>query len=62
MSLAAYCYPQVLGRGSYGEVMLVRHQQYRQAVSKCVIKKLNLRKASSPERKLPNKKPSCCLS
>lgn len=27
MSLAAYCYLRVVGRGSYGEVTLVRHQR-----------------------------------
>lgn len=27
MPLASYCYLQVVGRGSYGEVTLVRHRR-----------------------------------
>lgn len=27
MPLAAYCYLRVVGRGSYGEVTLVRHRR-----------------------------------
>ncbi|XP_070246840.1 serine/threonine-protein kinase Nek4 isoform X3 [Myotis yumanensis] len=48
MPLAAYCYLRVVGRGSYGEVTLVRH---RQDGRQYVIKKLNLRNASSRERR-----------
>ncbi|XP_066101345.1 serine/threonine-protein kinase Nek4 isoform X2 [Saccopteryx bilineata] len=48
MPLAAYCYLQVVGRGSYGEVTLVRH---RREGKQYVIKKLNLRNASSQERR-----------
>ncbi|KAM5231111.1 serine/threonine-protein kinase Nek4-like isoform 2-T2 [Hipposideros larvatus] len=48
MSLAAYCYLRVVGRGSYGEVTLVRHQRDGRQY---VIKKLNLRNASSRERR-----------
>uniref|UniRef100_A0A452RAH4 Serine/threonine-protein kinase Nek4 n=1 Tax=Ursus americanus TaxID=9643 RepID=A0A452RAH4_URSAM len=48
MSLAAYCYLRVVGRGSYGEVTLVRH---RRDGRQYVIKKLNLRNASSRERR-----------
>ncbi|XP_016065710.1 PREDICTED: serine/threonine-protein kinase Nek4 [Miniopterus natalensis] len=48
MPLAAYCYLQVVGRGSYGEVTLVRH---RRDGRQYVIKKLNLRNASSRERR-----------
>nr|KAF6335542.1 NIMA related kinase 4 [Pipistrellus kuhlii] len=48
MPLAAYCYLRVVGRGSYGEVTLVRH---RRDGRQYVIKKLNLRNASSRERR-----------
>ncbi|XP_023368752.1 serine/threonine-protein kinase Nek4 isoform X2 [Otolemur garnettii] len=48
MPLAAYCYLRVVGRGSYGEVTLVKH---RRDGRQYVIKKLNLRKASSRERR-----------
>ncbi|XP_061864455.1 serine/threonine-protein kinase Nek4 isoform X3 [Colius striatus] len=48
MSLSAYCILRVVGKGSYGEVNLVRHQQDNQQY---VIKKLNLRYASSRVRK-----------
>ncbi|KAM5280483.1 serine/threonine-protein kinase Nek4 [Ctenodactylus gundi] len=48
MPLAAYCYVRVVGRGSYGEVTLVRH---RRDGRQYVIKKLNLRNASSRERR-----------
>ncbi|KAM8758707.1 serine/threonine-protein kinase Nek4 isoform 2-T2 [Rhynchonycteris naso] len=48
MPLAAYCYLQVVGRGSYGEVTLVRH---RREGRQYVIKKLNLQNASSQERR-----------
>ncbi|XP_054451029.1 serine/threonine-protein kinase Nek4 isoform X1 [Pteronotus mesoamericanus] len=48
MPLDAYCYLQVVGRGSYGEVTLVRH---RRDGRQYVIKKLNLRNASSRERR-----------
>ncbi|XP_032314217.1 serine/threonine-protein kinase Nek4 isoform X1 [Camelus ferus] len=48
MPLTAYCYLRVVGRGSYGEVTLVRH---RQDGRQYVIKKLNLRNASSRERR-----------
>ncbi|NXF06828.1 NEK4 kinase, partial [Smithornis capensis] len=48
MSLAAYCFLRALGKGSYGEVSLVRHRQDRKQY---VIKKLNLRNASSRERR-----------
>ncbi|XP_026976882.1 serine/threonine-protein kinase Nek4 isoform X5 [Sagmatias obliquidens] len=47
MPLTAYCYLRVVGRGSYGEVTLVRH---RRDGRQYVIKKLNLRNASSRER------------
>ncbi|GAB5568149.1 serine/threonine-protein kinase Nek4 isoform X5 [Prionailurus iriomotensis] len=47
MPLAAYCYLRVVGRGSYGEVTLVRHRRD----GRYVIKKLNLRNASSRERR-----------
>ncbi|XP_008850027.1 serine/threonine-protein kinase Nek4 isoform X2 [Nannospalax galili] len=47
MPLAAYCYMRVVGRGSYGEVTLVKH---RRDGKQYVIKKLNLRNASSRER------------
>ncbi|XP_031217584.1 serine/threonine-protein kinase Nek4 isoform X2 [Mastomys coucha] len=48
MPQAAYCYLRVVGRGSYGEVTLVKH---RQDGKQYVIKKLNLRNASSRERR-----------
>nr|KAF6420869.1 NIMA related kinase 4 [Molossus molossus] len=48
MPLASYCYLQVVGRGSYGEVTLVRH---RRDGRQYVIKKLNLRNVSSRERR-----------
>ncbi|NXG53279.1 NEK4 kinase, partial [Psilopogon haemacephalus] len=48
MPLAAYCFLRAVGKGSYGEVSLVRHQQDSKQY---VIKKLNLRNASSRERK-----------
>ncbi|XP_043832566.1 serine/threonine-protein kinase Nek4 isoform X2 [Dromiciops gliroides] len=48
MPLAAYCFLRAVGKGSYGEVTLVRH---RQDSKQYVIKKLNLRNASSRERK-----------
>nr|KAF6310900.1 NIMA related kinase 4 [Myotis myotis] len=48
MPLAAYCYLRIVGRGSYGEVTLVRH---RRDGRQYVIKKLNLRNASSRERR-----------
>ncbi|XP_069329801.1 serine/threonine-protein kinase Nek4 isoform X2 [Eulemur rufifrons] len=48
MPLAAYCYLRVVGRGSYGEVTLVKH---RRDGRQYVIKKLNLQKASSRERR-----------
>ncbi|XP_057560927.1 serine/threonine-protein kinase Nek4 isoform X2 [Hippopotamus amphibius kiboko] len=48
MPLTAYCYLRVVGRGSYGEVALVRH---RRDGRQYVIKKLNLRHASSRERR-----------
>ncbi|XP_050997033.1 serine/threonine-protein kinase Nek4 [Acomys russatus] len=48
MPQAAYCYVRVVGRGSYGEVTLVRH---RRDGKQYVIKKLNLRNASSRERR-----------
>ncbi|XP_056660919.1 serine/threonine-protein kinase Nek4 isoform X10 [Monodelphis domestica] len=48
MPLAAYSFLQAVGKGSYGEVTLVRH---RQDGKQYVIKKLNLRNASSRERK-----------
>ncbi|XP_063267596.1 serine/threonine-protein kinase Nek4 isoform X2 [Prinia subflava] len=48
MSLAAYCFLRAVGKGSYGEVSLVRHRQDRKQY---VIKKLNLRSASSRERR-----------
>ncbi|XP_053525341.1 serine/threonine-protein kinase Nek4 isoform X2 [Artibeus jamaicensis] len=47
MPLDTYSYLQVVGRGSYGEVTLVRH---RRDGRQYVIKKLNLRNASSRER------------
>lgn len=48
MPQASYCYVRVVGRGSYGEVTLVKH---RQDGKQYVIKKLNLRNASSRERR-----------
>ncbi|XP_074054292.1 serine/threonine-protein kinase Nek4 isoform X2 [Macrotis lagotis] len=48
MPLAAYSFLRAVGRGSYGEVTLVRH---RQDGKQYVIKKLNLRNVSSRERK-----------
>ncbi|NXK36333.1 NEK4 kinase, partial [Piprites chloris] len=48
MSLAAYCFLGAVGKGSYGEVSLARHRQDRKQY---VIKKLNLRNASSRERR-----------
>ncbi|XP_006169368.1 serine/threonine-protein kinase Nek4 isoform X2 [Tupaia chinensis] len=48
MPLAAYCYLRVVGKGSYGEVTLVKH---RRDGRQYVIKKLNLRNASNRERR-----------
>ncbi|XP_062970569.1 serine/threonine-protein kinase Nek4 [Cynocephalus volans] len=48
MPLAAYCFLRVVGRGSYGEVTLVKH---RQDGRQYVIKKLNLRNTTSRERR-----------
>ncbi|KAM6301108.1 serine/threonine-protein kinase Nek4 [Aegotheles albertisi] len=48
MPLAAYCFLRAVGKGSYGEVSLVRH---RQDSKQYVIKKLNLKNASNRERK-----------
>ncbi|NXP13509.1 NEK4 kinase, partial [Thinocorus orbignyianus] len=48
MPLAAYCFLRAVGKGSYGEVSLVRH---RQDSKQYVIKKLNLRNASNRERR-----------
>uniref|UniRef100_A0A8C8VUX0 Serine/threonine-protein kinase Nek4 n=1 Tax=Peromyscus maniculatus bairdii TaxID=230844 RepID=A0A8C8VUX0_PERMB len=48
MPQASYCYVRVVGRGSYGEVTLVKH---RPDGKQYVIKKLNLRNASSRERR-----------
>ncbi|NXC12684.1 NEK4 kinase, partial [Corythaeola cristata] len=48
MPLAAYCFLRAVGKGSYGEVSLVRHQQDSKQY---VIKKLNLKNASHRERK-----------
>ncbi|NXJ00919.1 NEK4 kinase, partial [Psophia crepitans] len=48
MPLAAYCFLRAVGKGSYGEVSLVRHQQDSKQY---VIKKLNLKNASKRERK-----------
>ncbi|XP_028906517.1 serine/threonine-protein kinase Nek4 isoform X4 [Ornithorhynchus anatinus] len=48
MPLASYCFLRAVGKGSYGEVTLVRHRQEKKQF---VIKKLNLRSASSRERK-----------
>ncbi|KAM7170671.1 serine/threonine-protein kinase Nek4 isoform 2-T2 [Macrochelys suwanniensis] len=48
MPLAAYFFLRAVGKGSYGEVSLVRHRQDNRQY---VIKKLNLKHASSRERK-----------
>ncbi|NWI08747.1 NEK4 kinase, partial [Crypturellus soui] len=48
MPLAAYCLLRAVGKGSYGEVSLVRH---RHDGKQYVVKKLNLKNASSRERK-----------
>ncbi|XP_065605652.1 serine/threonine-protein kinase Nek4 isoform X1 [Cyrtonyx montezumae] len=48
MPLAAYSFLRAVGKGSYGEVSLVRH---RQDSKQYVIKKLNLKHASSRERR-----------
>ncbi|KAM6325611.1 serine/threonine-protein kinase Nek4 isoform 3-T3 [Podargus strigoides] len=48
MPLAAYCFLRAVGKGSYGEVSLVRHQQDGKQY---VIKKLNLKNVSKRERK-----------
>ncbi|XP_059712281.1 serine/threonine-protein kinase Nek4 isoform X3 [Haemorhous mexicanus] len=48
MPLTAYCFLRAVGKGSYGEVSLARHRQDRKQY---VIKKLNLRSASSRERR-----------
>ncbi|NWI75422.1 NEK4 kinase, partial [Dryoscopus gambensis] len=48
MPQAAYCFVRAVGKGSYGEVSLARHRQDRKQY---VIKKLNLRSASSRERR-----------
>ncbi|KAM6256703.1 serine/threonine-protein kinase Nek4 isoform 2-T2 [Porphyrio hochstetteri] len=48
MPLAAYCFIRAVGKGSYGEVSLVRHQQDSKQY---VIKTLNLKNASNRERK-----------
>ncbi|XP_074909376.1 serine/threonine-protein kinase Nek4 isoform X3 [Buteo buteo] len=48
MPLTAYCFLRAVGKGSYGEVSLVRHQQDSKQY---VIKKLNLKNASNRERK-----------
>ncbi|XP_032050361.1 serine/threonine-protein kinase Nek4 isoform X2 [Aythya fuligula] len=48
MPLAAYCFLRAVGKGSYGEVNLVRH---RHDSKQYVIKKLNLKNASIRERK-----------
>ncbi|KAM9276707.1 serine/threonine-protein kinase Nek4 [Morus bassanus] len=48
MPLAAYCFLRAVGKGSYGEVSLVRHQQDSKQY---VVKKLNLKNASNRERK-----------
>uniref|UniRef100_A0A8C3CNV0 Serine/threonine-protein kinase Nek4 n=1 Tax=Cairina moschata TaxID=8855 RepID=A0A8C3CNV0_CAIMO len=48
MPLAAYCFLRAVGKGSYGEVSLVRH---RHDSKQYVIKKLNLKNASIRERK-----------
>ncbi|XP_069721950.1 serine/threonine-protein kinase Nek4 isoform X2 [Phaenicophaeus curvirostris] len=48
MPLAAYSFLRAVGKGSYGEVSLVRHQH---DCKQYVIKKLNLKHASARERK-----------
>uniref|UniRef100_K7FW28 Serine/threonine-protein kinase Nek4 n=1 Tax=Pelodiscus sinensis TaxID=13735 RepID=K7FW28_PELSI len=48
MPQAAYFFLRAVGKGSYGEVSLVRHRQDNRQY---VIKKLNLKHASSRERK-----------
>uniref|UniRef100_A0A8D0C7Q4 Serine/threonine-protein kinase Nek4 n=1 Tax=Salvator merianae TaxID=96440 RepID=A0A8D0C7Q4_SALMN len=48
MPLGEYAFVRAVGKGSYGEVSLVRH---RQDNKQYVIKKLNLKHASSRERK-----------
>ncbi|NXL50260.1 NEK4 kinase, partial [Podilymbus podiceps] len=48
MPLAAYCFLRAVGKGSYGEVSLVQHQQDSKQY---VIKKLNFKNASNRERK-----------
>ncbi|CAH7239597.1 Nek4 [Phodopus roborovskii] len=48
MPQSTYCYVRAVGRGSYGEVTLVKH---RRDGKQYVIKKLNLRNASSRERR-----------
>ncbi|KAM8995181.1 serine/threonine-protein kinase Nek4 isoform 2-T2 [Ara ararauna] len=48
MPLAAYCFLRAVGKGSYGEVSLVRHLQ---DCKQYVIKRLNLKNASNRERK-----------
>ncbi|KAM9182167.1 serine/threonine-protein kinase Nek4 [Mergus octosetaceus] len=48
MPLDAYCFLRAVGKGSYGEVSLVRH---RHDSKQYVIKKLNLKNASIRERK-----------
>ncbi|NXK78588.1 NEK4 kinase, partial [Amazona guildingii] len=48
MPLAAYYFLRAVGKGSYGEVSLVRHLQ---DCKQYVIKRLNLKNASSRERK-----------
>ncbi|XP_061213262.1 serine/threonine-protein kinase Nek4 isoform X3 [Neopsephotus bourkii] len=48
MSLAAYCFLRAVGKGSYGEVSLVRH---RQDSKQYIIKRLNLKSVSNRERK-----------
>ncbi|XP_060095935.1 serine/threonine-protein kinase Nek4 isoform X2 [Heteronotia binoei] len=48
MPLGEYAFVRVAGKGSYGEVSLVRH---RRDSKQYVIKKLNLKHASSRERK-----------
>ncbi|XP_038628361.1 serine/threonine-protein kinase Nek4 [Tachyglossus aculeatus] len=48
MPLASYCFLRAVGKGSYGEVTLVRH---RQENKQFVIKKLSLCSTSSRERK-----------
>ncbi|NXP51894.1 NEK4 kinase, partial [Heliornis fulica] len=48
MPLAAYCFIRAVGKGSYGDVSLVRHQQDSKQY---VIKTLNLKNASRRERR-----------